>query len=108
AAPPVVTFPTAGDTLAGNEFTATGTSDETFDITVRMNLDTTDLCVIPAGVGTWDWECEITGLSGGPQTLRVTQNGVETTVSFTLEGAPLLVTSPTDSGVIYDVFDLAE
>ncbi|HRN29462.1 MAG TPA: hypothetical protein PK890_07160, partial [Terrimesophilobacter sp.] len=111
AAPPVIAYPGPGSTVPGNEFTATGTADELFDITIRMNLEsdpTPVRCDIPAEAGVWNWTCNITGLSGGPQTLRVIQNGVETAVSFTLEGAPLLITSPPDGGVVYDAFDLAE
>src|SRR5690606_25963991 len=102
AAPPVVTFPAPGETVPGNEFTATGTSDEPFDITIRMNADLTDRCVIPFEAGTWSWECDVTGLSGGAQELHVIQNGIDTVVNFTLEGTPLSVVSPPDGGIVYD------
>ncbi|MBX3093736.1 MAG: hypothetical protein KF680_04230 [Cryobacterium sp.] len=107
ADPPIVAFPTPGSTVPGNDFTASGTSNEPFDITIRMNADPTDRCIIAAGVGTWSWECAVTGLSGGSQTLRVIQNGVEHTVSFTLEGAPLTVAFPIDGGAVYGSLDSA-
>lgn len=107
AAAPVVSYPTAASTVPGSAFTASGTSDEPFDITVRMNSDPTDICTIPAGTGTWSWECAISGLSGGSQTLRVLQNGVETSVAFLLDGAPLTLVFPLDGGTVYGPLESA-
>src|SRR5690606_7032258 len=73
-----------------------------FDIEVWMNAEgTSPRCVIPAEAGTWNWECSITGLSGGPQSLRLWQNGVETIVSFEIAAAPFVVDFPVDGGIVY-------
>lgn len=101
AAQPVIDYPVEGSTVSGNEFTASGTSTEPFDITIRMNQSSADICVIPAQAGTWTWECSIAGLSSGPQTLRLIQNGLERSVSFTLTGTELVVDFPVDGGVVY-------
>lgn len=100
---PAVTYPLEGDIVPGNDFTITGTSGSAAQIEVYLNLQPTPFCTFPAG---GDWQCDVTGLSGGGQTIRVEQTPfTDFNVSYTLQGAPLTVDFPLEGQTVYGLLD---